>query len=511
MTTISPNAPHSATGGLARLARGLTGPWRNAADVRDEAYVSGGDARLAQLMVAGVALLGVLGGAAVAFAGVNGLYLCVALIGCAFVLLDFRIGVVLLVLLMPISSSYVFPRAMFGVTGANPVNLLIVATLGSWVLQAVTAGGFRRFLPAPLLWLYIVPIVIAGLLGSRHVAEIAPVFYLGDSPLDFHNAVGYLRDTVFKPLLMVVFALLIGVAAAKSEKPEKFLAPMLISIWAVCGIVILYVAAAGVGLGELAASTSREFLSGTGMHANELGRLYAVAYALLLFTWAESKEPGLRFVLLASMALVAMALVLTFSRSAFVGFILVNALYVLWRLDARTLIFALLLLAGALILPAAVYERAATGFGEGLNAVTAGRVDGLWLPLLPEVLKSPLWGSGHYSILWSEAMHRGGGATVLLTTHPHNAYLQALLDMGIAGLVLFCAYFAHVWKRFRALGADAGLSPTLRGFYQGAAAGLLSLLILGLADGSLVPRTEHAYLWFAIGMMYGQRARNPAT
>ena len=50
-----------------------------------------------------------------------------------------------------------------------------------------------------------------------------------------------------------------------------------------------------------------------------------------------------------------------------------------------------------------------TGFGGGLNAITAGRVDGIWLPLLPEVLKHPIFGTGHSSILWSEAMRNGGG------------------------------------------------------------------------------------------------------
>ncbi|MGE5947030.1 MAG: hypothetical protein ACM35F_10115, partial [Betaproteobacteria bacterium] len=61
--------------------------------------------------LAGMALFGLLWGAVVAVAGLNALYLCVSLIACAFILLDFRIGVVLLILLMPISSSAVFPHA----------------------------------------------------------------------------------------------------------------------------------------------------------------------------------------------------------------------------------------------------------------------------------------------------------------------------------------------------------------------------------------------------------------
>jgi len=99
----------------------------------------------------------------------------------------------------------------------------------------------------------------------------------------------------------------------------------------------------------------------------------------------------------------------------------------------------------------------------------------------------------------------------LQATHPHNAYLQALLDMGGLGLILMCAYFIHVWRGFRKLGRDPQLIPALRGLYQGAAAGLLSLLVSSITDGSLVPRPEQAFLWLVIGMMYGQLNKRPAT
>jgi hypothetical protein len=80
--------------------------------------------------------------------------------------------------------------------------------------------------------------------------------------------------------------------------------------------------------------------------------------------------------------------------------------------------------------------------------------------------------------------------------------------MGIAGLILVCAYFVQLWKGFRALGVDPSLSPTLRGFFQGAAAGLASLLVADIVGSRLTPSAEQVFLWLAIGMMYGQRARN---
>jgi len=463
-------------------------------------------------VLAGIGLIGALWGLVVAAADLNALYLCASLVGCAFILYDFRAGVILLIVLMPLSGSTVFPHAMFGITGLNPVNLLIAGTLVSYLLRATSDGSLRRFIPVPLLGLYIAPILLAGAIGTRHLGDIAPTIYVLYEHLDFHDPGSYLRDMVAKPLLMVVFALLVAAAVAKSEKPERFLAPALASIWLMAGIVVVFVLQSGISLGALASSASREFFSPLGLHANDLGRLFAVAYALMLFTWAGTQAPGLKFALLATAALAVVALTLSFSRGAFVGFVAVNAAFVAWRFNAKTLAVAcVVLLAGMLLLPDAVYERLAAGQGQGLDAVSAGRVKGLWLPLLPEVLQHPFFGNGLSSILWSDAMRGGAGEMVLAVTHPHNAYLEVALDMGITGVLLIGAYFAHVWGGFRKLAADPGLSPTMRGFFLGGAAGLLSMLLSNLTDSSFVPRTEHVYLWLAIGVMYGQLAKNAAT
>ena len=460
----------------------------------------------------GLLAAGALAGAAVALAGVNALILCAALLGCAFILLDFRVGVVALIVLMPLSRSAVFPHAMFGITGLNPVNLLLAGTLGACVLQNLGAGKLRGFLPRPLLWLYLAPLVAAAALGVRHVEDIVPGFYQYGL-IQFHDAAGYLRDILFKPLLLVVFALLVAAAAARSAQPAAFLAPACLSVWVMAALVLGFVALAGTGLGQLSASGARGFLSPLGIHANDLGRLYVSAYAPLLFTWAAAGPGAPRALLAASIGLVVIALVLTFSRGALLGFMVVNVLFLAWRRSGKVLLLgALLALAAPLLVPDAVFERLGVGFGEGANAVSAGRIEGLWLPLLPEFLRSPLFGHGLASILWSDVMHlaEAGEAGVIGSTHPHNAYLETLLDMGLAGLALLGAYYLHVWRGLHALGADASLDPRLAGFFQGAAAGLAALLAVAVVDSSLAPRVEQVYLWLAIGLMYGVRARRAA-
>ena len=465
-----------------------------------------------RLTLPGIALLGALCGVVLAAGGMTAFYLCASVLACAFVLADFRCGVVLLILLMPFSgSSTLFPHEMFGVFGLNPLNLLLAGTCGSWLLHALADGSVRRFLPRPLLLLYVVPILVAGAIGTRHIHEIAPTLLVVYRELNFPDAASYLVEMMLKPLLLVVFALLVAAAAAKSARPARLLLPAVVSMCVMATIVPVYVVQSGIGLHALAASDEREFLSALGLHANDLGRLYAIAYALLLFTWAEAKEVPLRWVLLAAAGLTAVALVLTFSRGALVELAVVSALYVLWRRSSRTVAFAAVVAVAVLVLaPAALYHRIETGEGAGLNAISAGRVDGLWLPLLPEVLRHPLFGNGIRSILWSEAMRENAGHQVLAVTHPHNAYLEALLDMGVVGTALLCAYFAHLWMRLRQLAKDPRLEPALRGFFQGTAAGLIGMLISDFTDSSLSPRPEQAFLWLAIGMMYGEYTRRAA-
>ena len=456
--------------------------------------------------VALLLLFGALSGVGIALGEVEAMLASVAILASIAALIDFRAGALFLMVLLPISSVSFFPHSMFGFTGMNPINVLMAATLVSFVGRGKRLGLLT---PKPLLLLYVAPIVLAGLIGSRHVDDIVP-FYYENLLVHFTDGMGYLRDIMLKPLFIVVIAMLVGAAVAQSKKPERFIAPIIVAVWVMSLTLIGFVVTSGVQLGALASTGAREFLSALGMHANDLGRLYAVAYALLLFTWGETKDRALKTLLAVTMSVLVIALLLTFSRGAFVGFMMINGLFLLWKFNARTVAIAILVASlFALLLPGAVMGRLMLGFGGGgdMNTVSAGRIDEIWGPLaMTDIWKSPIWGNGLDSVTWADAAWNG---TMLLVTHPHNAYLQAYLDMGLLGLALTLAYFWHVWKNLLSLGSNAYLSPTLRGFFQGAVAGLLCFLLTGMAGSSLRPIPEFSFLWLAIGMMYGMRARMP--
>ena len=459
------------------------------------------------LGVVGLGLFGVICGVGLAIGELQALVASLTILACAAVLADFRVGAVLLLVMLPVEGSYLFPHSVFGVTGLNPLNLVLFATLASYLIRG---EGLATFVPKKLFWLFLVPIAVAGLIGSRHVDEVHPYFYEVEV-VHFTDALGYLRDLLFKPMLMVLAALLIAQAVIKSKKVESFLIPFIAAIWVMCAMAIGYVVAEGVSLGTLALTTSRTFFSALGMHANDLGRLYAVAYALLLFTWGETKDLRLKSVLFVTMGVLTLALLLTFSRGAFVGWVMVNVLFLVWKFNARTA--GLAFLAGGIglaFMPGAVIGRMSLGLvgGGSVNEFSAGRVEEIWIPLLPELFKSPLWGNGLDSTMWAKALW---AEMMLPVTHPHNAYLQAILDMGLVGLGLLLAFYWHVYRTCRDLGSNANLSPTMRGFFQGAVAGLLCFIVTGFAGSSLRPSPEFAFLWIAIGIMYGQLGRRPTT
>jgi O-antigen ligase len=179
-------------------------------------------------------------------------------------------------------------------------------------------------------------------------------------------------------------------------------------------------------------------------------------------------------------------------------------IYLISRRRAKTLLLAALAIPVFLVLmPGAIWSRMEMGFGQGADAVTAGRIDGIWMPLAPELLDSPVWGKGLNSIIWSKAMiadliHNAG--------HPHNAYLQAYMDLGLVGLALLVAFWIYAWRSLRRLAADNRVPNDLQGFFEGAAAGLASFLIAGMAGSSLYPVPEQCFIWMALGMMWGVQA-----
>jgi len=453
--------------------------------------------------VAAAILMALGWGTFVAMAGLSAALICAAAIVGVFTVRDFRVGVMMMILIVPISASYIFPRAMFGVTGLNPLNVLLIGTFASFLMVAMPDGSIRRLMPWMVL-AYVGPMVYAAFNGMKNVALIPPDFYL-ENMLDFNNAFGYVRDELVKPLIMVMYALMVGAAYARSRSPEKFLTPAILSMWIMAGLAIGFFLNAGVKFYQLAGEFARAFFSPLGMHANDLGRLYTTALAMLLFTWDRTRRPMLKTMLFLTMGVVGIALVLTFSRAAITSCVLIGVLYVASRPNKKTLL--MLAIAVPLVLafmPGAIIDRMETGADEGATGMSAGRVSDIWTPLLPQVFDKPFFGHGLQSVLWAPAMRMG---SMMEVTHPHSAYLGLVMDCGIIGAILVLAFWFTIWKGFRQMAKDGTLAPHEQGFFEGASVALIAFAVAGFVGSSFLPVPDQSFLWLAVGLLFGIKSR----
>ena len=159
------------------------------------------------------------GGYALALHEVEALYVGVAFAACMAVMIDFRLGALLLVALLPVSTTAIFPHALMKISGLNPINILIAGTLAAYLVR----GRLERpgtLVPRPLALLYILPIVLAGLLGTLYVDDIYPPFQ-EMLVINYTSWPGYLRDSLVKPMLIVVAAVLVAAALAKAPRRSR--------------------------------------------------------------------------------------------------------------------------------------------------------------------------------------------------------------------------------------------------------------------------------------------------
>ena len=141
-----------------------------AAPLRSPSGESGGHGWI--FAMAGLIALGVACGVSLAAGELQAFYVALSVIVGIAVMIDFRVGAFLLVLVLPFGNTSYFPHSLFGVTGLNPTNLLLGATL----ISALVHRKMARIAPRQLLWLFVAPILSAGVMGMRHVDEIAPYF-----------------------------------------------------------------------------------------------------------------------------------------------------------------------------------------------------------------------------------------------------------------------------------------------------------------------------------------------
>ena len=424
-----------------------------------------------------------------------------ALLPLPLILRDFRVGVVLLTLALPASTMLPPLR------GLNVLNYLIFATLAAFALRA----AFDRrhavaWLPAPVWWGFVLPATLGIIVAWPHIPEAARNYPALVDARALYEPTAYALSRYVKPLLYWLgYAFLLANAVRASARPERFIALLALSALLLTVPVFATVARYPGTLDQLVGD--REFLSPRGLHANDFGLLLATACGPLLFIAGSQARPRWRLAAGVALAVVFCGVLLTFSRGGMLA-CLVTLGGFLWhhrRLKSLAAVAAVVLVF-AFAAPQAVQERLGTGLRAGAlgdttqvehDDLTAGRVHG-WLLLAPEVLESPWIGSGLGSTQWSAAVAAGR----YRADHPHNIYLELLMDLGMLGFAAVAACYAFFMRRLRALAAEPTLGAELRSFFLGARWALWGALAMAATTAYYMPNPSQTCLWFAFGLAF---------
>ncbi|MGP8201789.1 MAG: O-antigen ligase family protein [Limisphaerales bacterium] len=225
--------------------------------------------------------------------------------------------------------------------------------------------------------------------------------------------------------------------------------------------------------------------------------------ALMLLPLGQTQRQ--RYMIFAAAGAIALGQALTGGRSGYVAWgavgLILGAVY--WR---RILIFIPVVVVAICVFLPGVRDRMLQGIvsnGESTDAyeMTSGR-NIAWPYVIDKIKEAPLFGFGREAMTTTGLFQRILDDTQQTESfpHPHNAYLQLLLDDGLVGFLLVIPFYFVVLRRGFHLLLDHA-DPLYEAVGGVCVAMVLSLLVAGMGGETFYPREGAVGMWAAIGML----------
>ena len=391
------------------------------------------------------------------------------------------------------------PRSLAGVPGLNLWNLLFLSITVAWLTQREEEGNEWDF-PVGVkaaLWLYVTVLVIAFV---RAFVDPSP-YYEG-------TRTDLLLDYLVNPLKFLLPGLMLYDGCRTRNRVFAALAAVL-SVY----LILALLAIRSMGLHfdlssgkELSDRAARRLVKDLGYHRVDLSMMLSGAgWAVIAFSF-YFKRWAFRLVLWGTAGIILMGQAVTGGRAGYATWGIIGLILCLlrWR---KLLPLIPLAVTVVVIFAPAVRERMLQGFGKterGFvsntddNEITAGRTL-VWPLVIEKIGKSPLIGYGR------NAMQRIGLRAWALDylndefSHPHNAYLEYLLDNGILGFLCGMPIYGLQLRRSYQLFLDR--SDVLFEVAGGISLALLmALLIAAVGAQTFYPREGVVPMWAALAV-----------
>lgn len=400
---------------------------------------------------------------------------------------------------MAVNQHPDMPRSIGGIQGLNMWNMLLLNVVGAWWCKR-RQEGLAWDMPRHFQTLLIIYfcVVFVSSLRFFFYPEAWGELTLGSLVSEF--IINCLKWTFLAILLF---------DASRTRKHVVIGLACILALYLLLALqVIKHVPLRYAVTSDFAGTAYKQIEKSVGYNRVTLSMMLGGASWAVLATLVLASKRLHKMGILAAAALIALGQALTGGRSGYVCWGVVGLVLCIVRWRRLLPLIPVMVLAVAIFLPG-VRDRMLQGFGGTKGNIvvanddyqmTSGR-NFAWPYVIEQIWQSPIIGYGR------EGMTTTGIFEKIRTdypdelfAHPHNAYLEVLLDSGIIGFLgVIPFYFVVLWHGFRLLlDRENALASATGGV---ACALVLALLVAAMGGQTFYPREGSVGMWAAIGLL----------
>ncbi len=403
-----------------------------------------------------------------------------------------------LIVMMAFLEHPDMPKNIMGIQGLNPWNFLMTGVLLAWFVQ-------RRQEECVIN----MPKGVKILLGIYFLIILFSVLRMIVNPSNLW-AYKYQRSKLISEFFINTFkwvipGLLIFYGCRTRNRAKLVLLALLIMGF-VLAIQVIRKIPAGYAISGTASHRRLKIQREIGYHSVDLSTILAgISWGMIAVVGLFNKRSS-KVLILLSVGLVVFAQALTGGRAGFLawGFTGLTLCFLKWR--KYLLLAPIVVMLFIIVLPGAT-NRMLEGFrviniaGDNAidrKAITSGRSN-VWPYVIEEIGKSPIVGYGRLAYIRTDLRMLVFSQSGEIVSHPHNAYLEWLLDNGLIGflpvMVFYLVIIIYATKLFR------DTTDTLYAAIGGLTlAFVMAQLIGSIGAQSFYPREGTMAMWCAIGL-----------
>lgn len=416
-----------------------------------------------------------------------------------------------LILLMAVIEHPDMPKTILGIQGLNPWNIGLFFVVLAWAMsrrrERLSWDMPRHIKYLLLLYLGVVLVGFFRLMGDQGEVEKLTTEAL-------------VSEYLINSIKWVIPGLLLYDGCRSRSRFMMGLASLL-GLYFLLGVqTIRWIPPSAAISGQALSARSQKIIANEiGYHRVNLSMMLAGAsWAVFAFRPMLKKRRLLVFIAIIAALSIVYAQALTAGRAGYVTWGVVGLLLCIIRWRKYLFLTPILVIAITLAIPGVV-ERISQGFTRetrdtnpkieaiyksnpnepDMYTILAGR-NIAWPFILDKIDESPFIGYGRL------AMARTGLKSFLWQKfgesfpHPHNAYLEMLLDNGWIGFLIVMPFYLIVLWHSISLFRDSR-SPFFVAIGGVTCALVLALLVASMGSQTFYPREGAVGMWCAIGLM----------